>query len=86
MSKLEAALAAIAPRRKGPACSVKQLVEQLEPSERTALESAINGTDENRPTGKALSIAIESAYGAQIHRASIERHRRGDCLCSREAK
>jgi hypothetical protein len=33
-----------------------------------------------------LVIAIESAYDAQIHRASIERHRRGDCLCSREAK
>lgn len=86
MSKLAAALAAVAPRRKGPACSVKQLMEQLEPSERVALESAIADGNESRPTGKALSIAIESAYGLQIHRASIERHRRGDCLCSREAK
>jgi hypothetical protein len=86
MSKLATALAAVAPRRKGPACSVKQLLAQLEPSERAALESAISDTSENRPTGKALSIAIESAYDAQIHRASIERHRRGDCLCSREAR
>ena len=86
MSKLATALAAIAPRRKGPACAVKRLLELLEPSERAALESAISDTGDNRPTGKALAIAIESAYDAQIHRASIERHRRGDCLCSREAR
>lgn len=86
MSKLDAALAAIPKRQKGPACSIAALLSQLESDERAALETALTSTSEARPTGKALAIAIASAYGVEVHRASVERHRRGDCLCSRVTK
>jgi hypothetical protein len=37
----------------------------------------------NRTPALGLSLAISSAYGIDVHRASLDRHRRKDCLCGR---
>lgn len=87
MTKIGEALAATPRNFKGPRCSVLQLLGSLPKDERAALEDAITGSQRSKVTSTALSIAISSAYGVDIHRASIDRHRREECLCSRrEAK
>lgn len=83
MSKLEQALRAAPRTHKGPRCSISALLSDLAPEERKALVEAIDGDGRSRITATALSIAIASAYGVDIHRASIDRHRRHECLCSR---
>jgi len=83
MSKLDDALRSAPRTHKGPRCSIAALLSDLAPEERKALTDAIDGDGMGRITATALSIAIGSAYGVDIHRASIDRHRRHECLCSR---
>ena len=83
MTKLEEALKKIPRTRKGSRCSVAALYEAVPDGERAALKKAVEDVGVNRTPGLALSLAISSAYGIDVHRASIDRHRRKDCLCAR---
>jgi hypothetical protein len=83
MSKLEEALAKIPATRKGARCSIYTLYETLPDNERAALEKVIEDVEANRVAAAAISQAMSSAYGIDIHRASIDRHRRRECLCGR---
>lgn len=83
MTKLEEALKKIPRTRKGSRCSVAALYDAVPASERAALKKAVEDVGVNRTPGLALSLAISSAYGIDVHRASIDRHRRKDCLCAR---
>ena len=83
MTKLEEALKKIPPTRKGSKCSVSALYDAVPEGERAALKKAVEDVGVNRTPGVALSLAISSAYGIDVHRASIDRHRRRECLCGR---
>lgn len=83
MTKLEEALKKIPPTRKGSKCSVAALYAAVPDGERAALKKAIENLGMNRVPSLALSQAISSAYGIDVHRASLDRHRRSDCLCGR---
>jgi hypothetical protein len=86
MTKLEEALAKIPSTRKGSRCSVFTLYGSIPEQERDALKKVIETTDVNRVPALALSQAIAAAYGLDVHRASIDRHRRKDCLCGRTGR
>lgn len=83
MTKLEEALKKIPPTRKGSRCSVAALFAAVPDGERAALKKAVEDIGVNRVPSLALSQAISSAYGIDVHRASLDRHRRNDCLCGR---
>ena len=83
MSKLEEALAKIPSTRKGARCSIFALYATLPDNELAALKKVIEDDGANRTPSLAISHAVSSAYGVDIHRASIDRHRRKDCLCGR---
>jgi hypothetical protein len=86
MSKLEDALAKIPSTRKGSRCSIAALYESLPDGELAALKKVIDDLGVNRTPSLAISQAIASAYAIDIHRASVDRHRRKDCLCGRVAR
>ena len=86
MTKLEEALAKIPATRKGSRCSVFALYGSIPEAEREALRKAIETDHVERISSLALSQAISAAYGIDVHRASIDRHRRKDCLCGRTAR
>jgi hypothetical protein len=83
MTKLEEALAKIPATRKGSRCSVFALYGSIPEKEREALRQVIETEKVDRVPSLALSLAISSAYGIDVHRASLDRHRRKDCLCAR---
>lgn len=86
MTKLEEALAKIPSTRKGARCSIFGLYETLPDTELAALKKVIEDDSANRTPSLAISQAVSSAYGVDIHRASIDRHRRKDCLCGRSGR
>ena len=86
MTKLEQALARIPKTMKGSRCSVSALYESVDKGEREALVKAVEDLGVNRTPSLGLSQAISAAYGIDVHRASIDRHRRKDCLCGRSAR
>ena len=86
MSKLEEALAKIPSTRKGSRCSIAALYESLPDGELAALKKVIDDLGVNRTSSLAISQAIAAAYATDIHRASVDRHRRKDCLCGRVAR
>jgi len=83
MTKIEDALKKIPPTRKGSRCSVAALYAAVPEAERSALKKAVEDIGVNRTPALGLSLAISSAYGIDVHRASLDRHRRKDCLCGR---
>jgi hypothetical protein len=83
MTKIEDALKKIPPTRKGSRCSVAALYAAVPEAERAALKKAVEDIGVNRTPALGLSLAISSAYGIDVHRASLDRHRRKDCLCGR---
>ena len=83
MTKFEDELKKIPPTRKGSRCSVAALYAEVPDAEVAALKKAIEVVGPNRTPAIALSLAISSAYGIDIHRASLDRHRRRECLCGR---
>ena len=83
MTKFEEELKKIPPTRKGSRCSVAALYADVPDDELVALKKAIEEVGANRTPAIALSLAISSAYGVDIHRASLDRHRRRECLCGR---
>lgn len=86
MTKLEEALAKIPATRKGSRCSVFALYGSIPEKEREALRQVIETEKVDRVPSLALSQAISAAYGFDVHRASIDRHRRKDCLCGRTGR
>ena len=86
MTKLEDALARIPATQKGSRCSIATLYEAIPDAEREALRAVIETDGVSRVASLALSQAISAAYGIDVHRASIDRHRRKDCLCGRAAR
>lgn len=83
MSKLEDELAKMPLSRKGSRCSISALYQTLPDGERLALERIIDDLGVNRISALSISQAIASAYATDIHRSSVDRHRRKDCLCWR---
>ena len=83
MTKFEDEFKKIPPTRKGSRCSVAALYAEVPDAEVAALKKAIEVVGPNRTPAIALSLAISSAYGIDIHRASLDRHRRRECLCGR---
>jgi hypothetical protein len=86
MTKLEEALAKIPSTRKGSRCSIFALYGSIPEKERDALKKVIETDAVDRIPSLAISQAISSAYGLDVHRASIDRHRRKDCLCGRTGR
>jgi hypothetical protein len=83
MSKLEEALAEVRRAVSGPPCSVGQLLATLEEEERISLLKLLNAEDYPRTPSSVLVRAISAAYGIDIHRQTVDRHRRSDCVCGR---
>lgn len=83
MSKIEEALA-LQPRNGiGVRCRVAKLRAELPEEERVALDRVL---DPNNPAShSAITRAIQVAYASDIQRASIARHRGGECRCGRLA-
>lgn len=86
MTKLGDELARIPKTVKGSRCSVAALYDSVDKGEREALVKAVEDLGVNRTPALGLSQAIAAAYGIDVHRASIDRHRRKDCLCGRSAR
>jgi hypothetical protein len=86
VTKIERELAKVSPTIKGSRCSVATLYASIEDEERGALKKSIEDYSATRIPSLALSQAIAAAYGLDVHRASIDRHRRKDCLCWRTAR
>jgi hypothetical protein len=86
MTKLDDALARIPKTIKGSRCAVSALYESVDKGEREALAKAVEDLGVNRTPSLALSQAISAAYGIDVHRATIDRHRRKDCLCGRRGR
>jgi hypothetical protein len=86
MTKLEEALASIPARRRGPICTLGGLLRTLPAEEFAALTKLIEDDGATRTPSASLSIAIETAYGFNVHRQTIDRHRRGECACGRTSK
>jgi len=73
--KLRDHLAAARRKRKGPLCTVCQLMTTLDDDNREALEEAFAST----MTSTAISDALREEQ-IRILPTTIARHRRGDCL------
>ncbi len=65
-------------RAKGPQCSVGILRSTLEPEQISELDGIMLT---RYYTAGAISLAIEETYGQTIRPFSVQRHRRGDCIC-----
>jgi hypothetical protein len=83
MSKIEEAVAKIPRKTSGPGCSVGMLLERLPKEERDALARLVDPNANPRIPSTNLQAAISNAYGEDIHRSSVDRHRRNDCRCGR---
>jgi hypothetical protein len=65
----------VAPRRKGPQCSMCALLERLEPADKAAVEADMdNPLVQNTMIRRALV-----ASGHPIGQHVLDRHVRGDC-------
>lgn len=64
--------------RPGTECRIAQILKSLEKGERAELESAIAGDF----TAAAIARAL-TRLGHKCGPTSINRHRRGDCICGR---
>jgi len=81
MSKIEDALA-LQPRNSIPVrCHVAKLRSELPEEERVALDRVLDPN--NSASHSAITRAIQVAYASDIQRASIARHRVGECRCGR---
>jgi hypothetical protein len=83
MSTLREALAAEkAAFRKGPGCSVGQLLASLDPPARADLQTALDEPPEEFPHSFIVR-AVAIATGKRIGGQTISRHRAGVCQCDR---
>lgn len=64
--------------RLGTACTVGTLLKGLPPGEAAECRKALE--DKTIPSSM-LTNAINTAYDAKLGKASVGRHRRGDCKC-----
>lgn len=76
--KLAQVLQGMQAPRIGSRCSVGALLEQIDKGE--AQECRQTLADHAIPTSM-LTDAINTAYGSKLGKASVGRHRRGDCKC-----
>jgi hypothetical protein len=83
MSKIEEAIAKIPRKGSGPGCSVGMLLGRLPKEERDALARLVDVDANPRIPSANIQAAIAAAYGEDVHRSSIDRHRRNDCRCGR---
>lgn len=77
MGKLKDLAIQFANRKKGPQCSVGQLLDTLKTEERVELNEAIT----SQLPGPAISEAVDQMYGVVLKAHIIGRHRRGECKC-----
>lgn len=70
-------LAAPAPTRKGPTCTVGRLLTTLSPIERDRLQAALDDPDWT----SAHLTRVLGKHGTRMAPQTIQRHRRGECLC-----
>jgi hypothetical protein len=77
MGSLADAINAQPRTRKGAACSVRKLEQSLDPADWKALTEALSNP---MMSGESISRALKDT-GIRIAGTTIQRHRRGDCLC-----
>lgn len=77
MGKLKDLAIQFANRKKGPQCSVGQLLDTLKTEERVELNEAIT----SQLPGPAISEAVDQMYGVLLKAHIIGRHRRRECKC-----
>lgn len=67
----------------GPPCAVSVLLDKLDPDERAGLEMLLKDT-EQWTNAQVLKAIIDEGHKAP--RSTVERHRRRDCRCFRDAQ
>lgn len=77
--KLAEALAAVGTPRFGTRCGVALFIERLDKAEQAECAAALGNTD--IPTS-TLTDAMNAAYDGKLKKATVGRHRRGDCKCA----
>jgi len=77
MGKLKDLAIDFANRKKGPQCSVGQILDTLKPADRAELTEAIT----SRIPGPAICEAVFKMYGVVLKAHIVGRHRRGECKC-----
>ena len=77
--KLAEALAAVGAPRFGTRCGVALFVERLDKAEQAECTAALDNP--NIPTS-TLTDAMNAAYDGKLRKATVGRHRRGDCKCA----
>lgn len=77
MGKLKDLAIQFSNRKKGPQCSVGQLLDTLKTEDRAELNEAIK----SQIPGPAVAEAVEQMYGVVLKSHIIGRHRRGECKC-----
>jgi hypothetical protein len=77
--KLAEALAAVGAPRFGTRCGVALFVERLDKAEQAECKAALENLDIPTTT---LTDAMNTAYDGKLRKATVGRHRRGDCKCA----
>lgn len=65
---------------KGPVCSVKRLLERLDPADRKDLVAAMAREDIE---STKIARVLQAERGERIAGGTIRRHRKGECSCGR---
>ena len=76
--KLSAAIESVGKRKKGPSCSVGQLLKNISLADREELQRALAN-----PAVKHVLLveAVRITHGVKFQNTTVARHRRGNCLC-----
>ena len=80
MSAFAAALAGMSNLPKGPPCSVKATLDNMDPDSRADMEGALGAAS---ISSSAISRAL-AAVGNRVSAQTLSRHRRGVCSCGVE--
>ncbi len=81
MGRLADIMAQEPPPMHRTACGVGKLLEDLDEADRAELTQVLA----SRALSTYLVDKIEAAYGTRIPEWTLNRHRRGGCLCGRTA-
>lgn len=77
--KLAEALAAVGAPRFGTRCGVALFIEALDKAEQAECVAALDNPSIATST---LTDAMNAAYDGKLKKATVGRHRRGDCKCA----
>lgn len=78
MGDLRSAVERSLQRTKGPQCGVGILRSTLTPEQASEMDSILAT---RHYTAGSIATALEETYKQSIRPFSVQRHRRGDCIC-----